>query len=237
MYLTSTDGGLGEENSVTSLSDSSTDFGGTASSFGTPSRSSTSSRSSTPLCELTPSDLSQDMLGKPTQAVLEFPVKVVGSNKWSFYASWYDTYAWLEYSQQKDAAFCFYCRLFRNSGYSGEVTFARTGFRDWKHAAGKKGALANHASSHSHKACVLSSEQFKINLARHSTIGERLDSEKKRMISKNRHYVKSLAEVILLCAQQGLTLRGHIDNMDDPSKNPGNFKSLVSLVSKSMMML
>ena len=63
-------------------------------------------------------------------------------------------------------------------------------------------------------------------------IGERLDNEGKRMISRNRHYVKSLAEVVLLCAQQGLALRGHGDSMDDPCKNPGNFKVLVNHVSK-----
>ena len=61
---------------------------------------------------------------------------------------------------------------------------------------------------------MLSSEQFKLNLARGSTIGERLDNESRRVISKNRHYVRSLAEIILVCAQQGLALRGHGDNMD-----------------------
>lgn len=168
IYLRSPDGGFGEENIVMPLSDSSTDSGATSSSS-TPSES----RLSTPSRELTSSDLSQDKLEKPTQPVIEFPVKMVGSTKRSFHGSWYDTYPWLEYSWQKDAAFCFYCRLFRTSGHCGDVTFARTGFRDWKHAAGKRGALANHASSHAHKACMLSSEQFKLNLARSSTIGER----------------------------------------------------------------
>ena len=105
----------------------------------------------------------------------------------------------------------------------------QTGFRDWKHACGRKGALACHASSHAHKICMLNSEQFKLNIARSCTIGERLDSESKRVISKNRHYVRSLAEVILLSAQQGLALRGHGDSMDDPSKNP---EVLVNLPSK-----
>ena len=79
---------------------------------------------------------------------------------------------------------------------------------------------------------MLSSEQFKVNLARGNTIGERLDNESKRVISRNRHYVRSLAEIILVCAQHGLALRGHGDNMDDPNKNPGNFRVLVNLVSK-----
>lgn len=79
---------------------------------------------------------------------------------------------------------------------------------------------------------MLNSEQFKLNLQRGCTVGERLDNESKKEIKRNRHYVKSLAEIILTCAQQGLALRGYGDSMDDPSINPGNFKVLVSLLSK-----
>jgi len=60
----------------------------------------------------------------------------------------------------------------------------------------------------------------------------RLDNECKKEIKRNRHYVKSLADIILTCAQQGLALTGHGDSMDDASVNPGNFKVLVSLLSK-----
>ena len=35
-----------------------------------------------------------------------------------------------------------------------------------------------------------------------------------------------------MCAQQGLALRGNGDNMDDPNKNPGNFRVLVNLMSE-----
>lgn len=80
---------------------------------------------------------------------------------------------------------------------------------------------------------MLTAEQFRLNVKQGNTIGERLDNEGKRVISRNRHYVRRLAEVILLCAQQGLALKGHGDSMDDPSKNPGNFfKVLVKLVSR-----
>ena len=44
------------------------------------------------------------------------------------------------------------------------------------------------------------------------------------MISKN-HYVRSFAEIILVCASQGLALGGgHGDNTDHPNKSPGNFR-------------
>ena len=35
-----------------------------------------------------------------------------------------------------------------------------------------------------------------------------------------------------MCAQQGKTLRGHSDSMNDAWKNPGNFMVLVKLLSK-----
>ena len=62
-------------------------------------------------------------------------------------------------------------------------------------------------------------------MARGTTVGARLDQVGRRAISSNHHYVKTLAESILPCAQQGTALRGHGDNMGDSSKNAGNFKS------------
>ena len=52
------------------------------------------------------------------------------------------------------------------------------------------------------------------------------------MISSNCHYVKTLTESILLCALQGIELRGHGNNMDDSLKNVGNFEVIVKLLSK-----
>ena len=64
-----------------------------------------------------------------------------------------------------------------------------------------------------------------------TTVGARLDQQRRRVINSNRHYVKALVEAIV-CAQQGLALRGHTDAMDDSSKNPVNFRVLVKLLSK-----
>lgn len=44
-----------------------------------------------------------------------------------------------------------------------------------------------------------------------------------------------LIECLLFCAQQGIALRGHRESMEDlqkPSMNPGNFRSLVKFLSK-----
>lgn len=49
-------------------------------------------------------------------------------------------------------------------------------------------------------------------------------------VLSNGHYVKSLVEVILLCAKQNVSLRGHDESED--SLNPGNLRGVTDLLSK-----
>lgn len=112
-----------------------------------------------------------------------------------------------------------------------EFPFTKIGFCDWKHACGRKGSLASHVASLAHKATMLN-WQFKLSMARGTTVGARLDQEGRRVIRDNHHYVKTLAASILLCAYQGIVLREHGHNMDVSSKNAGNFKVIVKLLSK-----
>lgn len=49
------------------------------------------------------------------------------------------------------------------------------------------------------------------------------------LVSKNRHYIKSIVEVLLLCARQDIALRGHREHAE--SANRGNFLHyLVSMI-------
>ena len=51
----------------------------------------------------------------PTQPIGHtFPHKKYGKGFKVFREAWYKKYDWLEYSVEKDAAFCFYCFLFRH---------------------------------------------------------------------------------------------------------------------------
>ena len=94
---------------------------------------------------------------KPCQPDLKsYPKRMMGSKMRRFNKDWYKDYKWLEYNQDRDACFCFPCRVFLAT--SPEKSFTETGFRDWKHAEGtenekKKGLkrLDKHDSSHSHQ--------------------------------------------------------------------------------------
>ena len=75
---------------------------------------------------------------------------------------------------------------------------------------------------------MLNWQHFKLNMEKGTTVGATLDQER-RVINNDRHYVKALVEAIIVCAQQGLTLKGHSHAMNDPS---GNFRVIVKLLSK-----
>ena len=64
-----------------------------------------------------------------------FPKRKIGADWRSFLEAWYDQYDWLEYSVEKDAAYCFFCFLFKPqniSSHHGYDAFTKIGFKNWK---------------------------------------------------------------------------------------------------------
>lgn len=61
----------------------------------------------------------------PVRPVVDFPRSKFGASDYRFQESWYSKYDWIEYSCEKDAAFCFHCRLF---GTSGELFWGISSF-------------------------------------------------------------------------------------------------------------
>ena len=106
---------------------------------------------------------------------------------------------------KKDAAYCYPCRLLNLTPSTGigrlDKAFITTGFHDWKHATGSKGMLLSHNNCLSHKQAVVAWEQFKATSTTGS-VAEQLGSNRAEQIRKNRHYIKTVAEVLLLCSKQ-----------------------------------
>ena len=90
--------------------------------------------------ELILTDISSFKTDLPKQPKLTSYLKSrmggVGDNSRArcFQFAWFQQYPWLEYSQTKDAAFCFACRHFAPAGSRKESVFTTTGFRRWKKA-------------------------------------------------------------------------------------------------------
>ena len=96
-------------------------------------------------------------------------------------------------------------------------------------ASGKQGLFEKHNNCHTHKQAMVAWYDYKKNTQKRTTIADRLDSARSLQVQHNRHYVKTVAEVILLCAQQDIGLRGHRESQS--SLNRGNFLEILNLVA------
>ena len=176
-----------------------------------------------------PSDLAAVPTESPTQPKIIFPLRKFGMGRpRSFSRDWYKSYQWLEYSVERDAAFCFPCRMFKVGNSRCESTFTITGFRNWKHAMGQKGIITSHDKCNVHKQAMIDWKQYKINMQHHTSVQDRNNSVCSQQIRHNRHYIKTIAKVLYLCAMQDLALRGHREGED--SQNPGNFLKILELI-------
>ena len=98
-----------------------------------------------------------------------------------------------------------------------EPVFLPKGFQSWKYTTGKAGALLCHANCHSHTEVQIA---WKGKL-QGTTVSGRMNSNRPVTILNNRHYNKTIAEVLLLCSRQDLGLRGHREGSE--SVNQSNF--------------
>ena len=62
-----------------------------------------------------------------------------------------------------------------------------------------------------------------------SSVADMMGSARSQHVAKNAHYMKTIDEVILLCSQQEIGLRGHKEFED--SSNRGNFLKISKLVA------
>lgn len=163
----------------------------------------------------------------PMQPVINYPPIMFGKVKRSFQSRWYEQFPWLEYSIRLNAAFCFACRFFITS--NPDPTFSSLGFKDWKHATGHKGILSKHSTGKTHTQAMATWKEYETRSKTGDSIGCQLDRMGSKVINENRKYVMCVMEAILYCSQQGIALRGHDESHD--SLNPGNFRSLMTLLS------
>ena len=60
-----------------------------------------------------PTDISSGPLQCPKQPKIRFPARSFGQGRpRAFNSEWYKNYKWIEYSRERDAAFCYPCRHF-----------------------------------------------------------------------------------------------------------------------------
>ena len=68
---------------------------------------------------------------------------------------------------------------------------------------------------------------------RGTTISERMGGARVNQIESNRHYLRTIAEMLLVCSQQEIALRGHRESLT--SDNRGKYLSLLQTMISSFV--
>ncbi|XP_050232846.2 uncharacterized protein LOC126681344 [Mercurialis annua] len=150
-----------------------------------------------------------------------FPKKKQATDMRSFKEAWFKKFAWLEYSVEKDAAFCLYCYLFANSGTRSE-SFTRKGFSNWKKASENFNDHVGGVDS-VHNDARRNCEDFQ---NQRQSISHVLTSQSREMEIAYRTRLTAMLEVVRLLLWQGLAFRGHDETRD--SLQRGNFIEIVN---------
>jgi len=165
------------------------------------------------------------LLKGPTQPIgHNFPRKRVGNDWRQFLPKWFKEHDWLEYSVSKDAAFCFYCYLFRQEADHekfGHVVFTKTGFNDFKHAyRGFPGHVGGVSSCHNK--ARLCAEDFKNQRA---SITHKIDANTKTAEMLYEVRLTAALDVASFLIAQGHAFRGNDESVT--SLNKGNFLEMI----------
>ncbi|KAL4126512.1 hypothetical protein QTP88_010734 [Uroleucon formosanum] len=178
-----------------------------------------------------------DLNTGPKQPILKvYPKTKFGSQNRGFSSTYYNDFNWMEYSIQKDAIFCYPCRIFAVTSGHNEETFTKIGFNNWKKLSGAKNAktkntrIQKHACSEHHLTAIVKWNEYKKSCQSGNSIISQLTAAHTEQIKQNREYMKCIIDIVLLLGRQGSAFRGHREN--DTSHNKGNFKELCELMSK-----
>ncbi|XP_073304657.1 uncharacterized protein [Primulina huaijiensis] len=148
------------------------------------------------------------ILRGPYQPVMEYPRTKLGEQYRRFQKNWFEQYPWLEYSHNKDAAFCFPCFLFQEKE-ARYAAFTVDGFRGWKRVNdGKRCALLMHTRSPTspHNNAVESMSAL-MNVSSH--IDKVINAQTLEEVKKNRLRLTATIESIRWLCLQGCALRGN----------------------------
>ncbi|XP_047979529.1 zinc finger MYM-type protein 1-like [Salvia hispanica] len=149
---------------------------------------------------------------------LDFKKTRQGKDNRCFRDVWYKDRDWLEYSVLNDAAYCFYCFLFkRDSVAPGDEAFTTGGFSNWKKALEKFNSHVGDKNS-SHNKARIEYENF-LNQRQSVTYVVR-----RGITTKEKEYrirLTATVDFIRFLLSQGLPIRGHDES--STSLNQGNF--------------
>ena len=72
----------------------------------------------------------------------------------------------------------------------------------------QSGVLSKHDSSYAHRQSVVAWNQYKSSTQHKGSIADQLRTARTKQIEQNRHYIKTLDEIVLFCSHQEIALHG-----------------------------
>ena len=182
------------------------------------------------------SDIARNLSESPSQPLRkEYPKSTFGNRARSFLKEWFTGKPWLEYSLSADAAFCYCCRAFSNSSTSDQWT--KIGFTNWKGAMEENKGFKTHEASEPHITASLKWCNFQESVRSGSIIAT-MQAISRQEILDNRHFIKTVSQVVVLCSVQDLGLRGYREgrltgnsselDFSCGDRNRGNFLEILS---------
>jgi hypothetical protein len=152
--------------------------------------------------------------------------KKKGKNR-HFSCVWFHHYNWLEYSIEKDAAFCFVCFLFKeraNEGPGGDA-FVKDGFRNWKKPESFKKHVGGVTSIQ-----YQAQEKYNLFVAPNTKIDNVLMKVAKKDVLLYKTRLTYSLRCLRFLLKQGLAFRGHDES--EESTNRGNFLELLKWLAE-----
>ena len=157
---------------------------------------------------------------RPKMKKNDFPQHNCGGMR-RFQPKWFDDFKWLEYSVDRDAAYCFVCYLFKYSNkFAGGDSFVNGGFRNWN----MKVRFRKHVGEINSAHCE-AEEKYNMFIKPKASIHESIASSTAQARAQYLARLKWSLKCIRYILRQGLAFRGHDESRD--SKNKGNFKELL----------
>ncbi|XP_050959752.1 zinc finger MYM-type protein 1 [Labeo rohita] len=169
-----------------------------------------------------------DLETGPKQVKLaQYPMSYFKFQMRAFNSKWYDSFVWLEYSVEKDAAFCYCCRLFgKQHTRINSDKLQNQGYKNWKKALS---SFREHEKTAVHGASMASWQGFK-STKEYGDICMQLHSASINEIQERREYLRRIVAITGFLARQDIPFRGHSEK--ESSANQGNFLECFKLLSQ-----
>ena len=151
-----------------------------------------------------------------------FPKKKYGKDNRGFRDVWFKEFDWFEYSVSKDAAYCFWCFLFKRTvSVPGDEAFTKNGFSNWKKAMERFREHVGSTSS-AHNKARIDFENFK---NQKQSVTYVIKGGRKKSEEAYRIRLTTTLDVIRYLLSEGMAFRGHDES--STSLRKGKFLSLL----------